>query len=792
MNPRVLVIVLLFIFMNKNLPAQTGRIEGYVTSEVGDTIAGATVLLGIGNFAMSDQRGWYSFETKAGSYQLECRFTGYELYRSRVAIKSGLATRKDIMLVENINPLAEIVVSADRYEQKLGEVTVSMEVIKPALLQNKNTTSLDEIINQVPGVQVADGQASIRGGSGFSYGAGSRVLMLVDELPMISADAGDIKWNYLPLENLEQIEVIKGASSVLYGSGALNGVINLRTAFARNKPVTQASVYYGMYDAPANVYKWWKGSSQSQKGINFSHAQKTGNLDIVIGTHKFEDDGYRMLETESRDRFNAGLKYSFKKASQLSAGVNTNMMNTRGGLFFLWRNYDSAYVPQGFDIQRYNNNRFNVDPWVSWTGRGDSLGNYKISLRNRYFKTHNRNDKGQGSYSELYYSELQFIKDFRNRLNLTAGTVYMAQTILGDAIYGRHDGENVAAYVQLRKKYLSEKLTVSAGVRGEYYRIDSARTAGYLFRSGQGLKLPFQPVLRMGLNYRAAEQTYFRASFGQGYRFPSAAEKFVNTSVGVLKIFPNPSLQPERSYSAELSMKQGFRVLGFRGYADVAAFYTRYNNMIEFVFDIYRPGGASGEIFSDLLWAGFKSQNVGEAEISGAELSISGAGHIGAVKTTVFAGYTYINPLQPGYNPLRDTLGLPGVNTLKYRSRHLAKADVQFDYERISFGYSARYQSKVENIDRRFVQSILHEYNNPAFGLNFDDNPATYVLPGFRENFAAFSKAFLIQDLRMGVQVTEIVRVSVIVNNFMNVEYQNRPGDIGAPTMYLLQLRVKL
>ena len=89
---------------------------------------------------------------------------------------------------------------------------------------------MDRIIDQVPGVNVVDGQANIRGGSGFSVGAGSRVLVLVDDLPMLAADAGDAKWSFLPTENLAQIEIIKGASSVTYGSSALSGSINIRTA----------------------------------------------------------------------------------------------------------------------------------------------------------------------------------------------------------------------------------------------------------------------------------------------------------------------------------------------------------------------------------------------------------------------------------------------------------------------------------------------------------------------------------------------------------------------------------
>jgi outer membrane receptor protein involved in Fe transport len=757
-------------------------------SDRNNVLPGVAIRLGKDNVTLTNARGEFTITVGEGSYVLECRMIGYKTISRKVQVVAGSNKTIDILMEEDLNPMEEIVVSAEKYEQKLGEVTVSMEVLKPSLLQNKNSTSLDQAIAQVPGVTVADGQVSIRGGSGFSYGAGSRVLMLMDEIPMISADAGDIKWNYMPIENLEQVEVLKGSSSVLYGSGALNGVVNFRTAFAREKPQTQASIYYGRYDSPRHVYKWWDGSSQTQRGINFSHAQKIKNLDLVIGAHKFNDDGYRYLETEMRDRFNTSLKYNFKKIPELSAGLNLNMMNVRGGLFFLWQNYDSAYIPQGRTIQQYNNNRFNADPWIVWNSMGDSTKRFSVSFRNRYFKTENRNDKNQNSYAELYYSELQGRKRFRHQLDLTAGFVFMKQLIFGDSIYGAHLGHNLAGYLQVMKK--TGNLTLSAGVRGEFYKIDTAKTTGYLFRNNEGMKLPFQPVLRLGANYQLARLTYLRASFGQGYRFPSAAEKFVNTSVSILKIFPNPSLQPERAYSAELSIKQGFRIGEFHAYADLAAFYTRYYDMIEFVFDVYKPGGATGNLGEDLAWAGFKSQNIGNAEISGAELSINGSGMVGPVKATLLTGYTYINPIQPGYDPKRDTLGLEGVNTLKYRSRHLYKADIQLEYKWISIGYSARYQSRIENIDRRFVQSVLHEYNTPFF--NFDNQAWTYVLPGLKENYGAFSKGVWVHDARIGFQVSRMVKVSFIVNNIFNVEYQSRPGDVRPPTLYMGQVLIKI
>jgi iron complex outermembrane receptor protein len=73
-----------------------------------------------------------------------------------------------------------------------------MEILKPSLIENTNTVSLEQAIERLPGVDIIDGQANIRNGSGWSYGAGSRVLVMVDDIPMLAADAGDAKWNYLP------------------------------------------------------------------------------------------------------------------------------------------------------------------------------------------------------------------------------------------------------------------------------------------------------------------------------------------------------------------------------------------------------------------------------------------------------------------------------------------------------------------------------------------------------------------------------------------------------------------
>ena len=85
--------------------------------------------------------------------------------------------------------------TAGKFEKPLGEVTVSLDVLKPRLIQNTNATSVDNVLVKVPGVTIVDGQASIRGGAGFSYGAGTRVLILVDDIPALQADAGFPNWS---------------------------------------------------------------------------------------------------------------------------------------------------------------------------------------------------------------------------------------------------------------------------------------------------------------------------------------------------------------------------------------------------------------------------------------------------------------------------------------------------------------------------------------------------------------------------------------------------------------------
>jgi iron complex outermembrane receptor protein len=782
--------LLLFQGFITTLNAQYITVKGKISDASNkELLVGVVVNFGKDKITATDLDGAFSIVIPEGKYGLKLSLMGYKNFTDSIVI-DATTNLLQYTLEKSVRELDQVVISAGKYEQKLSEITVSMDVIKPKIVENKNTVNLETIADQVPGVTVTDGQVSIRGGSGFSYGAGSRVLMLVDEMPMLAADAGDIKWNYLPIENLEQIEVIKGASSALYGSSALNGVINVRTSYPKEKPETKITFFAGIYDNPKRgALKWWD-SNPTTNGSSFYHAQKAGNFDIVASGNVFNDEGYREGETELRGRFNINVKYNFKKIKGLSVGMNSNAMQNTGGLFILWADADSgAYRPQSGTLSDYVTTRSNFDPFITYfTKKGD-----KHTIRTRYFNTTNTNNTNQESTAELYYSEYQYRHLFKKNGAINLGAVATRSVIISDSLYGFHDGANYALYAQIDKRFFN-RLSVSLGVRGEYFKIDTLEsiTDVNIYTKTDTITLlkdvKMRPVMRFGLNFQAFEYTFIRASFGQGYRFPSVAEKFVKTSVGALTIFPNQQLQPETGTSAEIGIKQGFKIANWNGFIDLAAFSTTYRNMMEFAFGIYFPDSASANyqqyLPNKLKYLGFKSINVSNARINGIEASIAGNGKIGPLEISLFAGYTYTQPLNLNYNPNLDTIKSENANVLKYRFFHNVKGDIQIDYKKFFIGLSSRYNSNIINIDDSFQK--------PVFGYIIPG--ATFgptILPGLENYRAIHNTGNLYFDFRIGHQISNANRISLVVNNMMNTENMGRPGDMQAPRLWMLQYVTK-
>ena len=264
MLKKVLILIISFIALHSYSQTSTGVLKGGFYEEGSkEPIVGGTLQLlsDLSKGAVSDIEGNYVLVLPTGKYKILCSYISFIPDTFSVDIIENQITQKNIYLKLDSKTLETVVVSSGKFEQKIDELTVSMEVIKPNLIQNKNTTSIETVLEQVPGLTIIDNDPQIRGGSGFTFGVGSRVAIVVDGIPLLSGDAGRPEWSYIPVENIEQIEVIKGASSVLYGSSALNGVINIRTAYPRAKPKTSINYSVGNYSLPnAPAQNWYNKS----------------------------------------------------------------------------------------------------------------------------------------------------------------------------------------------------------------------------------------------------------------------------------------------------------------------------------------------------------------------------------------------------------------------------------------------------------------------------------------------------------------------------------------------------
>ena len=354
-----------------------------------------------------------------------------------------------------------------------------------------------------------------------------------------------------------------------------------------------------------------------------------------------------------------------------------------------------------------------------------------------------------------------------------------------------------------------DRLSVSAGVRAEYYRIDKhyreADTKVF------GSKIPFRPVFRAGLNYQLADYSFLRASFGQGYRNPSITEKYLRKDIGGVGVYPNYNVRPEKGFNAELGFKQGYKAGNLQGFADVAAFYTQYKDMVEFQFGLFNNADLSMinsvtdaiQMLKDGKGFGIGAQfhNVSKAQIYGMEISTNGMYTFNKnAKLLYNLGYVYTEPRDADYkkrNALENTYTDPlqmkeksnDGKYLKYRPKHSFKATLDFQWKRINIGANVNWKSKILAVDYIMLDErsksepdLLDYVRDILFGSSNGETLASY--------WKKHNTDYATVDMRFGVKATKEVAFQFMINNLLNKEYSYRPMAVGAPRTFVVKMDV--
>ncbi|MBL0310835.1 MAG: TonB-dependent receptor [Bacteroidetes bacterium] len=768
--------------------SQSARIYGTVTDEKDNSpIFGVAIQVkGTTNGTQTDVDGKYELKVEQGTHMLQLSYVGYSKRSIPVTMLSVKEKRQDIKMAAEANELDMVVVTGTKYEKVLGEEVVSMEILKASVI-NQNSARMDEAMQKVPGVNMLGKTISIRGGSGFSDVTGNRVMVLLDEMPVIGPENGGIIWDMIPIEALEQIEVIKGCASAFYGSSALNGVINMRTVNPKPEMVNKVLINYGFYGQPRQRtwnQGWKKGvikkngdtvsriSRPMFGGAQIMHAKQYGDFGVVLAGGYQQDQGFRMNNDYKQARLTSKLRYTPHKLPNLTVGLNMNLYHQTSKDFFASKGVATlTYVP--IDFTQTKERTLIFDPYVNLYDKKDN----RHSLKFRYYNTLRYSTTGDSSLAHQFYYDYTYLRKFKKYdLILTAGSNGYYSLIEGKTFgeltsnirnikyFNTRDVMNFSAFVQVEKKFF-KRLTVSAGLRLEYARLSGHTIQNrlpfinllhHLRNKETDIQSPVTPLFRCGLNYQATQGTFLRASFGQGFRFPSLAEKYVYTIRSFAQAFPNDSLRPENGWSAEIGIKQAVKVSNWIAYFDLSGYVMRYHDMIE--FQVYENYPDSFQLYG----VPFRAVNIVNTVIAGAEISAVANGKIFGVPLNFLIGYSYLYPRNLDYNPADAN----STKLLKYRVQHSAKADLQVTYKGVILGVSAFYNSFIKEVDNLSVGALP-------------------VVTKFR---ATHNKGDFVMSLRAGYNYKDKVSFTFICKNVLNTEYTLRPALIEAPRNFTFQV----
>ena len=250
----------------------------------------------------------------------------------------------------SINPLKEVVISDTKFALKKEKSGKVIEVITAEDLAKKSGQSLATVLSQVAGVEINGNQSA--NGKNLGYyirgGKNRQVLIMIDGIPVTDASGINIEYDLrlLPVEQVERIEVMKGAASTLYGTGAATGVINI-TLKKSAKEEIQGNAYVNIGSNNTSENKKYNGQDFNQ-GISVSGEVKKANY--FAGFNSTETSGMSQIAEP------VGIKYEEDRFSRQNAIAKLGFKATQKLTLDFFGNYDK--IKNDFDFA-FDNTGFN-------------------------------------------------------------------------------------------------------------------------------------------------------------------------------------------------------------------------------------------------------------------------------------------------------------------------------------------------------------------------------------------------------------------------------------------------
>ena len=514
-------------------------VRGTVTDENGQAVPGAAVAVSgmPGTGAATALDGSYSFELQGTAPErlvLEVSAIGYETQHRRIK-DSGAVCAEDFTLAESQELLETVVVTATRTPKLLKDVPIITRVISAEEIARVDAVHIGELLEaELPGLEFSwsmDQQVSLNM-QGFG---GNSVLFLVDGERMAGETLDNIDYNRLNLDNVERVEIVKGAASSLYGSNAVGGVVNIITR-EPSEPwsVSVNSRYSTLNEKVGSVSAGFKAGKLS--GItNFQYVQSDsislkneGDYSKVYGSWNYNVKQQLIYRPISKLKLTGKAGYYFRQRDA-SEDVKDNYRDFSGSLKAEYQVGDSGNLTMSYVFDQYDK------------------GNFIVASR-----------KDVREYSNVQHNvRALYTHDMGSAGNIVLGGDFMRDWLMS---YQFDDGDKTQytgdLFAQLDWSP-DERLNFVSGLRFDWF-------------SDQGL---FHASPKLGIMYKLGPAS-LRASYAGGFRAPTLKEMYMSFNMAnIFMIYGNPDLEAEESHnfslSAEyLSRRYNFTITGYWNLVD--------------------------------------------------------------------------------------------------------------------------------------------------------------------------------------------------------------------------------
>lgn len=631
-----ITIILLGIFCIVDAAAQR-RISGTVTDSNNIPLPGATIVVKeLSNFgAIANADGYYELQLLDNKdYTITATYIGY--FESSKKINKANNGKLNFILTESNTILDQVVVTGTRTPKLLKDAPIITRVISELDIKRTDATNIGDLLQtELPGIEFSysmNQQTSLNM-SGFG---GNSVLFLIDGERLAGETLDNVDYSRLNMDNVQRIEIVKGAASSLYGSNAVGGVVNLISKESQEPWSVNVNARYGFHNEQryggSIGFNLWRFNSltnvqyTSIDAIDLSKGtdnEEVGDYSKIYGNKTLNIKERLVFTAMDNLKFTARVGYFFRERNS-SETQKERYRSFNGGIKGIYDITDKDDLELSYSFDQYD--------------KSDYLVLNKLDVRD---------------YSNVQHTlRTLYNHTFADKHILTVGGDYMRDYLMSYqfADGGSYIQHTVDAFAQFDWNP-HKKFNLIAGLRFDYF--------------SEAKLWHLSP--KLGLMYKIGNCS-LRGSYAGGFRAPTLKEMYMNFYMGnIFMIYGNPNLKPESSHNFLLSAEyiKGQHNLTITG------FYNIVDNRITTAWN----QALSGQVYT----------NMSLLQVAGIDANASGRYRCGISWRLSYA-YTYEH-IKKGEPMLSST------------RPHTATARIAYDKDWNNYGLSValtgRYLSKL-------------------------------------------------------------------------------------------------